>query len=197
MGLSIHYSGCFKQEGSLEAMIDEVKDIAEIYEWKYSIHNIHFPERTFGIEAYDGNLYGISLTPPNCETISLTFLSNGKMCCGIKLKFFSHSENENDKKYLYMLSTKTQFAGSTIHKIIIHLFKYLSKIYFQEFQLSDEGYYWETEDESILEERFKLYSNLINEFESSLKNHPKGKAESFNDYFNRIINILEAKRNKT
>lgn len=197
MGLSIHYSGSFKQEASLVRMIEEVKDIAQIYEWKYFIHNIHFPESTFGIEAYDGQLYGISLTPPDCETISLTFLSNGKMCSGFGLKCFGHSDLEKDKQYLYMLSTKTQFAGSTIHKIIIHLFKYLNKIYFQEFHLSDEGYYWESEDESILEEQFKLYTNLINEFESSIKNHPKSKTESFKDYFDRIINILDTKRNKT
>ena len=31
MGLSIHYSGSFKKEASLETMIEEVKDIAEIY----------------------------------------------------------------------------------------------------------------------------------------------------------------------
>ena len=131
MGLSINYSGSFKKEASLEAMIVEVKDIAEIYEWKYTINETRFPKNSFDKIEYDGKLYGISFTPPNSETISLTFLSNGKMCCGARLKFFDNSEK--DKMYLYMLSSKTQYAGSTIHKIIIHLLKYLSQKYFQDF----------------------------------------------------------------
>ena len=116
MGLSINYKSSFKNEALLKAMIEEVKDIAEIYEWKYTIENNHFPKKTFGKLGYDGKLYGISFTPPNSETISLTFLSNGKMCCGARLKFFGNSDNENDKLYLSMLSSKTQYAGSTNHK---------------------------------------------------------------------------------
>lgn len=196
MGLSIHYSGSFKKEASLKAMIEEVKDIAEIYEWKYTISENRFPENSFNNIAYDGKLYGISFTPPNSETISLTFLSNAKMCCGVRLKFFGNSENEKDKMYLYMLSSKTQYAGSTIHKIIIHLLRYLSQKYFQDFQLTDEGMYWETGDEKILKENFKAYSDLIDGVVYSIKNYPIHTTESFTAYFARILKMLELKRNK-
>ena len=172
MGLSINYSGSFKNGASLEAMIEEVKDIAEIYDWKYTIKNTRFPKNTFGELEYDGKLYGISFTPPNSETISLTFLSNGKMCCGARLEFFGNSDNENDKLYLYMLCSKTQYAGSITHKIIIHLLKYLSQKYFQGFQLTDEGNYWETEDESLLEKNFKTYNDLVDGVAHSVKNYP-------------------------
>ena len=37
MGLSIHYSGSFNNSGSLSEMIEEVKDIAEVFKWKYNI----------------------------------------------------------------------------------------------------------------------------------------------------------------
>ena len=196
MGLSINYSGSFKKDSSLEAMIEEVKDIAQIYEWKYTINKNSLPNNSFNKVEYDGKLYGISFTPPNSETISLTFLSNGKMCCGARLKYFGNSENENDKMYLYMLSSKTQYAGSTIHKIIIHLLKYLSKKYFQDFQLTDEGSYWETGDEKLLEKNFKAYNDLIDGVVYSIKNYPINNVESFTDYFERIIKMLDAKRNR-
>ena len=192
MGLSINYSGSFKKEASLEAMIEEVKDIAEIYEWKYNINETNFPKNSFSKVEYDGKLYGISFTPPKCETISLTFLSNGKMCCGARLKFFGNSEK--DKMYLYELSSKTQYAGITIHKIIIHLLKYLSQKYFQDFELTDDGNYWETGDEKLLEKNFKAYTDLIDGVVNSVKNYPINNTESFKDYFERIIKMLDAKR---
>ena len=37
MGLSIHYSGSFRNGASLSEMIEEVRDIVEVYEWEYSI----------------------------------------------------------------------------------------------------------------------------------------------------------------
>ncbi len=196
MGLSIDYSGSFKKEASLEAMIEEVKDIVEIYEWKYTINSTRFPKNTIGKIEYDGKLYGISFTPPDSETISLTFLSNGKMCCGARLEFFGNSDNENDKLYLYMLCSKTQYAGSTIHKIIIHLLRYLSEKYFQDFQLTDEGAYWETGDEELLEKNFKAYNALVDGFVHSVKNYPINTAESFTEYFERIMKMLDEKRNR-
>lgn len=196
MGLSINYSGSFKKEASLEAMIEEVKDIAEIYEWKYTIHNTRFPKNTFGKAEYNDELYGIYFTPLNSETISLTFLSNGKMCCGARLEFFGNSDNENDKLYLHMLCSKTQYAGSTIHKIIIHLLKYLSQKYFQDFKLTDEGEYWETGDEKLLEKNFKAYNDLIDGFVHSIKNYPINATESFTEYFERIMKMLDEKRNR-
>ena len=193
MGLSIYYSGSFKKEASLAEMINEVKDIAEIYTWEFAIFNEIFPENTLGGNTYNDELYGIMFTPSNCETISLSFLSNGKMCCAPNLMFYGNSGDERDQLYLYMLSTKTQFAGSTTHKIIIHLLKYLSQKYFQEFKLSDDGEYWETMDEILLEANFKKYSDLIESVADSLKNVPKQHAETFSDYFERILKIIKDK----
>ena len=44
MGLSIHYSGSFNRGASLIEMIEEVKDIAEIYKWKSTTMEEHFSE---------------------------------------------------------------------------------------------------------------------------------------------------------
>ncbi|MFA5806696.1 MAG: hypothetical protein WC879_18850, partial [Melioribacteraceae bacterium] len=112
------------------------------------------------------------------------------------LKFFGNSTDEDYKKYLYMLSVKTQFAGSNVHKLIIHLLKYLCKKYFQEFEVIDEGHYWETEDEKLLEETFEKYNDLLDSVGSALENIPMDSAETFEEYFDRILKIIQGRRKK-
>jgi len=45
MGLSIHYSGSFNPAASLQEMIDEVKAIAKVCKWQYTIYETTFPEQ--------------------------------------------------------------------------------------------------------------------------------------------------------
>lgn len=196
MGLSIHYNGRFSAQTSLSEMIEEVKDIAEIYNWQYTIYEEQFPSNKFDNDSYTEKIYGISFTPPDCETINLCFLSNGRMSSLAHLKVFENPTDEAHKKYLYMLSVKTQFAGSKVHKLIIHLLKYLSKKYFQEFEVLDEGYYWEIEDEKLLEETFKKYNNLLDSVGSALENVPMDSDETFEHYFQRILKIIQGKHEK-
>jgi|SRR5450631_774180 hypothetical protein len=190
MGLSIHYSGSFKAEASLQAMIEEVKDIAEIYKWKYNIYNDAFPVDSIGKKIYNQNIYGISFTPPNCETVCLCFLSNGKMSSPSHLVFFGNSTNKEEAGYLYMLSVKTQYAGIETHKLIIHLLKYVSAKYLQDFIVNDEGEYWESGDEKLLQDTFKRYTDLIENFSSSIENYPIKPGESFETYFERILKVI-------
>lgn len=193
MGLSIHYSGSFNRGASLIEMIEEVKDIAEIYKWKSTIMEEHFSENLLGKVTYNGKMYGIQITPPNSETISLTFLSNGKMSSSACLQFFGNSINETDRQYLYMVSSKTQFAGSDTHKIVIHLLKYLSKKYFSDFKLIDEGEYWESGNEKLLEEKFEIYNELLDTVSLSIQNYPRKKGETFEEYFERVLNYSKKK----
>ena len=90
MGLSIHYSGEFEPKASLWQMIEEVKDIAEIYKWPYHVFEDGFPAGGLAKSEYDQSIYGICFTPPECETISLCFLSNGKMSSVANLKFYGN-----------------------------------------------------------------------------------------------------------
>src|SRR5690554_6621138 len=48
MGLTICYSGRFKNGRFLSAMINELKDIAEIYAWDYHQFEDEFPEDSLG-----------------------------------------------------------------------------------------------------------------------------------------------------
>ena len=58
---------------------------------------------------------------------------------------------KDDQEYLYALSTKTQSSGLKTHMLIIYQFKYLTNKYLKTFHLKDEGKYWETGDEKLLE----------------------------------------------
>ncbi len=194
MGLCIYYNGIIDDQASLSGMIKEVKDIAEAFDWKYFVFDKVFPEGSIGKTFYNDNIYGINFTPPGCETLDLCFLSNGRMSSYVNLKFYGNSKDEDEQNYLYMLSTKTQYAGIETHKIIIHLLKYLSKKYFKEFNLSDEGEYWETGDEKLLEEKFRLYNALIENVADAIKNYSMVPGETFEQYFLRVMQQIHKKR---
>jgi hypothetical protein len=194
MGLTIHYSGSFNPNSSLSTMIEEIKDIAELYKWKYKIFETEFPANGTGNEEYTQEIYGICFTPTECETVWISFLSNGKMSSPMHLDFFGKNEKQEELPYLYMLSTKTQFAGVEIHKLIIHLLRYLEGKYLQQFTVMDEGHYWESGDEKLLADTFKEYTEMIERFATSVENYPMNPGESFEAYFERLMMQIHNKR---
>ena len=196
MGLSFHYSGRIDNPDLLSGLIDEIEDIAKVYRWKYNIYERHFPENTIGKPDYNQNIYGISFTPTNCETISVSFLSNGRMSDHPHLIFFGKTNDQAESEYLYMLSVKTQYAGAELHMLIIQLFRYLNSKYFADFKLSDEGQYWETNDETILETTFRKYTDLINGFAMAIESDPVLSGENIESYLERLMKLLQDKRNE-
>lgn len=192
MGLSIHFKGSFRRDASLSDMIAEVKDVALVHNWKYHIFESEFDANYFGEESYNENIYGITFSPPGCEPIDITFLSNGKMCSPLSLELFK--DNMDKENYLFTISSKTQFAGFEFHKIIIDLFRYLSAKYFQEFELTDESCYWESGDENIMRQNFKKYSDMMDNFASGLENIPVEENESIEAYIVRVAKSLKFKR---
>ena len=196
MGLSIHYSGKIAKPEFLNDLIDEVQDIAKVYGWKYKIDEIQFPENVFGKSEYNQTIYGISFTPPECETISITFLSNGRMSTNVHLKFYGKTVIREESEYLYLISSKTQYAGIDVHRIIIKLFSHLSKKYFSDFTLRDEGEYWESNNEQLLREKFSLYNNLIDNVVSSIQRFPIKQDETLEIYFERLLRQIQDKKNQ-
>jgi hypothetical protein len=191
MGLTIHYSGRLRKAEDLPTLIEEVKDISSVYGWKYHIYETHFPNDTFEKRTSFENVYGINFTPANCETISLTFLSNGVMASASGIKFFVGTESE---KYIYNLFCKTQYAGVFVHQLIIHLFRHLSKKYFENFNLEDESYYWETDDESVMKKQFEVYNSLLDNFVLSIETFPIEKGEDMVTYFERLMKHVNSLR---
>lgn len=193
MGLSFHYNGRIAKPEYLSELIAEVKDVAKVFGWDYVVHEQQFPKGLYGLVDYNSSIYGISFTPPNCETVSISFLSNGRMSDVPHLLFYGKTETQSEREYLYMLSVKTQFAGMAIHQIIIQLFRHLNKKYFEDFSLIDEGYYWETNDEELLKSTFKKYTDLLDDFSFALDNFPVQSNESIENYLERLFGWIKKK----
>lgn len=196
MGLSIHYTGEFNSCASLSEMIEEVKDIAGIYKWEYHIFETKFPQTDFDKNNFNEEIYGISFSPPGCESVLLCFLSNGRIANPFMFQNWLKSKDKKDEYLIYGNFTKTQYAGIEIHKIIIHLLKHISKKYLRNFKVIDEGEYWETDDEKVLQVNFKRYTELIENFASSINNYPLKPGETFEDYFERLLKHLHKKYKK-
>ena len=112
----------------------------------------------------------------------------------VHLTFFGEKENKEERPNLYMLSAKTQYAGIEIHKLIIHLLKYLEGKYLLDVKVSDEGHYWETGDEKLLEDTFKEYTELIEKFGTSIEIFPMNPGESYGAYFERLLMRMHNKK---
>jgi hypothetical protein len=198
MGLSFHYSGSIANPEFLPELIEEVLDIAKIYGWKNSIYKTSFPNNSLsGVDDYSDEIFGVSITPPGCETINICFLSNGKMSSPSHLKFFGKSNDQAESPFLYLISVKTQFSNPLIHATIIQMFKHLNNCYFSDFNFSDEGQYWETNDEEILKNNFAKNNAILSNFSLGLETLPMDANESFEDYFLRLFELIQKRdRNK-
>lgn len=183
MGISIHFKGQLRTNASLISLVEEVTDIVKIYQWPYKIFETAFPSK----KENDNDLYGICFTPPECETISLCFLSDGKLTSIESWHLRNKSQDKNKETLTRWISVKTHFAGEAVHKLIIHLLDYLNKKYFTYFTLSDEGQYWETRDEDLLHQKFTYLNGLMNSFAEGLEVNPMMPGESFDKYFERIL----------
>jgi|APHig6443717497_1056834.scaffolds.fasta_scaffold23954_2 hypothetical protein len=196
MGLSFHYNGEISNAERLPELIEEVKEVALVYQWKYKLFETAFPKRQFTKEnVYTNVVYGICFTPPGCETVFISFLSNGKMSSPGHLQFFGKTATSEEKPYLYMLSVKTQYSTTLIHATLIQLFRHLSAKYLSNFDLTDEGEYWETNDETILKQNFEKYTALLDNFALGLETLPLNANESYEHYFQRLMEIV-SKRNR-
>jgi hypothetical protein len=191
MGLTIHYSGRINPEASLESLIGECLEFANVFHWKYHIFEREFPQVPFP-DDYNDNIYGISISPPESEPLWFTFLSNGKMSGPAQLQFFGKNSEKENLSFLYSLFTKTQFAGPEIHILVIEIFRHISKKYLLDFTMSDEGKYCETGNREELETIFKQYNFLLDMFEEGLKHSKPNKGESLQQMIERIAAAIHS-----
>jgi hypothetical protein len=187
MGLSVHYSGTIRSMTLVNHLIDETADICESMYWNYRIIT----------EPGDEGLNGIVFSPENCEPVFLTFLPNGRMCSPINLmnKNF-YTLNGFDPDLTYTTSTKTQFAGPDTHIALLKLLRYLKEKYFGNFELDDEGYYWGTNDEKILSQRFDEYNQAISTVKEVLTEMHHIPSENAESLTKRIEDVLKKKFGK-
>lgn len=197
MGVTIHYEGKIKSKSILPELIAEVKDIAVSMEWDYHIFSENFPSSDTNDESHDGELYGMTFSPPECEPVWITFLSNGRMSGPVFLVSHMNKNQGVESKYLYNLFTKTQFAGVDIHKSIVELLSYLNgKGYFAEFSVIDEGEYWETRDEALLKTNFEIITQAMDDIVLALQTVPTEEGEEIQDYFVRLMELIKNRNTK-
>ena len=110
------------------------------------------------------------------------------------LAFFGKTNEQSEREYLYMLSVKTQFSDVATHQFIIQLFRYLNTKYYANFELIDDGGYWETNDIEILKSNFKRNGDLISGFSSALECIPMETGESIENYFVRLFNLIQKRK---
>jgi hypothetical protein len=170
MGLSIHYSGIINSAGKIPQLVEEVQDVCIALDWDYRL-------------VSDELLNGISFTPPECETLCLTFLHDGQLASRIRLMYDIEPAN--------VISVKTQFAGMDVHKTVIKLLQYLSAKYFSHFELEDEGGYWESGDEVVLRKKFELYDELLNKVQTALCDFKTEPGETKNELVKRLEEFLK------
>lgn len=178
MGLSIHYSGHISEDNLIKPLTEEVVDICNELEWNVMKFN-------------DDEIEGVSFWPENSEPIFLTFNRDGRILSpkNIMVKEI-YDDIRSDNSLFFTTSTKTQFAGVKSHIGIIKLLRHLSKKYMKNFVLSDEGQYWESNDEEILIEQFRKYNEALNFCKEALmdiSSSPEISGESLVDKIERLL----------
>lgn len=172
MVLSIHYSGVLKSTTLIPALVEEVRDVCTILEWRYQLCDVD-------------EIRGILFTPPECETVVLSFLPNGELICLVRLKFGTGPAN--------IISVKTQFAGAEVHKAIIKLLKHLKASYFDTFKLMDESSYWETGDEELLHQKFRQYDCMLKSVSTVLQDFKAEKGDTVDTLAERLEKFLRGR----
>jgi hypothetical protein len=179
MGLSFHYSGKIRSVSAIDLLTSEVEDICkslgwEYYIWKRKSHRKKKIKNEKGsvVKYTPEDVTGIDVTPPDSETLFLTFLPDGTLCSPVKLMFYNP---ENNDLLIEVIHTKTQFAGPDVHITLMELLRYLEGKYFQKLKVDDEGMYWGRWDKEVLLARFETYNkmfNLMSEALTTLKAEP-------------------------
>ena len=184
MGLSIHFTGTLLTPSLIAPVSTEVHDICNslAWEWQY---------------IQTAQLNGIVISPPVCEPVFLTFTNEGRLFSPLQTEMEEHYKKAGlDPSLVYWSSVKTQYAGIAIHQVIIELFRYLSRTYFKHFELKDEGLYWETNDEAVLQAQFEAYELALQTVTNALTGMERQAGESTSDLAARIESVLKELRQK-
>ncbi|MFY8188396.1 MAG: hypothetical protein ACOVLC_10605 [Flavobacterium sp.] len=167
MGLSFHYKGKLKKASNLNALIEEVKDIATANHWSYFLLEDKYDNNKFQ-KKVTKHLYGITVSAPKCEPFYLSFLSNGQLYDVFNFTNLDFSQ-EIDVAPNFYISTKTALGAPEIHIQLIHLLDYIANKYLTDFDCIDDGHYWESSDVDVIKERFDHFTNLMDSDENTFK----------------------------
>lgn len=163
MGITIHYRGRLKSPTLYTALLTEVKDICDISNWNYTIIPTYNKSDKALPELDENELKGISFTvAPGCEPVMFFFNNEG-----ILRGPFSDYWKEEPLPWLF---TKTQFAGPGAHVLLCTFLKYIFEKYFDQYEVMDEGDYWQTGDQKNLEAKMGLINSALDKIENTVEN---------------------------
>jgi hypothetical protein len=195
MGLTIHYQGQLKKMSDLPKLTSEVADICDTMNWSCQDFNIKESKddevnKVLGLLPGEVlHLDGIIFKPhPRCESVTLVFDQKGRLCSPMIPLMAQASD---DPEYIWCGFTKTQFAGPDTHIALVRLLKYLEKRYFQKLEISDEGDYWESGDETKLRSLFIQLEIAINVLTAAFEKEIIQKGVSTEDIVKKIETLLK------
>jgi len=146
MGITIHFEGKLKDEGSFNKVMTSSREFADEQGWPYS--DISEEEVTLqrvkGEEDwnYVGPTRGVEIQPhDNSEPLRLEF----------------------DKDLYIQEYVKTQFAPQEVHILITKLLKSFEPE-FSSIEVIDEGEYYETGDDSVLNNHREKFFETLDEY---------------------------------
>ncbi|MCF6268900.1 MAG: hypothetical protein L3J41_04250 [Melioribacteraceae bacterium] len=192
MGITIHYKGKLNDANLIEPFCNEMEDIAKDMGWKYKLleNDLYKPNSA---QIIDGKiighipLSGITLSiHKETESLSFYFDKNGNIQNIISMFFLSENELNDSSDFI-----KTQSAPIQIHISIIKLMKYIKSKYISNLEVTDEGEYWETQNEILLQEKFNYLNDKINEVGNLLSNIGSNSDDSVESMVDRIETILK------
>lgn len=175
MGITIHYRGRLQDPAALPLLVQEVQLACGELGWPCQVVDrrivgvaervsyAHDPEsdelhETVETAPVDDHWRGVVVQPPDCETLWLTFTREGQL---VK---YEPSWRERDKPGHYQvqecLAIKTQFSSPDVHIAVCSLLRVVER-YAVEWEVEDEGGYWESGDREKLARRMeRLYAAL-------------------------------------
>jgi hypothetical protein len=181
MSISIHLSGRLKEFSLLPELLSDVAATCEAGGWEYDLVHASDPYP----------LEGIWFMPTGCDTISLTFTSDGKICHASMPSGGIPDEDGNYIVLAYSSSAGIQGIKAAAHLSLVQLFRKLKEKYFSEFQLIDEGNYWETQNDDELLKHFEEYDQAVKDTDELLKHMRENTNISINDIAGELKAISE------
>jgi hypothetical protein len=181
MGITIFYHGRLRDTADLPQLQAELQAACTRLGWpclliderilgtaeRYTVVPVEcddgIPTDTFEIydEPVDDHVRGLVISPPGCETLFLTFGRTGRLV-------WYNNSGESDRPGHYgliqeHLFCKTQFGSPETHIRVCELLRLVEK-YADEWEVTDEGDYWESGSEETLLATWARYQAIFDAF---------------------------------
>jgi hypothetical protein len=196
MGVSLHYKGRFNPAMQFEDMASELYDIAKVEGWEYKTlpaAKKPIEECENDMEYFKENIEGIILSCTDSEPFPFIVDMYGRL-----ISFFTlliddpqYFEEHNNPEKLDFISTKTQYAGWQTHIKFCNVLKYIGKKYCTNFEVMDEGGYYESGDEEELKKRINFIKLTIDSLSEAFEARSEdGSLKTIEDIKKTIKDVL-------